>query len=115
MPRKPLQLLGHVEQILCLLIRLIELTKIRYICNCLSNRNILLHRNRLGDRIHIGIRHIKNPADITDHSSCRHRTKGDDLRHMISAVFAGYIIDDLLPSLIAKIHVDIGHGHTLRV
>ena len=34
---------------------------------------------------------------------------------MIPSIFLGDIFDHLLPSLVAEIHVDIGHGHTLRV
>src|SRR5699024_9264765 len=42
-------------------------------------------------------------------------SESDDLHYPVLAVLAHHIIDDLLPSLIAEVHVDIGHGHTLRV
>ena len=34
---------------------------------------------------------------------------------MIRAVLAGHIVDDLLPALVAEVHVDVGHGHALGV
>ena len=41
--------------------------------------------------------------------------EGDDLGHMVVAVFAADIVHHLAPAGVAEIHVDIRHGDTLRV
>ena len=71
--------------------------------------------HHLGDGIHLGVGHIQHPPHIPDHAPGRQRTEGDDLHHPILAVLAHYIVDNLLAALKAEIHVNIRHGHPLRV
>ena len=113
--RKTLQAPAHVDQILYLLIRLIELSQLRIDLQRPVNRDIKLIGDHFGKRIYIGIRQIHHSSHIPDHALRGKRTEGDDLHHLLRAVFAAHIIDDLLPSLKAEININIRHGYTLRI
>ena len=71
--------------------------------------------HQLGHHVHLGIGHIQRTAHITDGTPSRHGTEGDDLCHMVIAVLAADILHHLTPAGIAEVHIDIRHGHTLRV
>ena len=114
-PRQSLQSLRHIDQMRHRLIRLIKLTKLRIHLQSFINRNSKLLGNHLGNRIHIGIRQIHDSSYITDDTSCRKRSKCNDLSHAVFSVFSRYIIDHFLPSLIAEIHINIRHGYTFRI
>ena len=71
--------------------------------------------DKLGHRIHISVRHSKNPPHVPDRSPGRHGTKGDNLGHMVGAIFFVYIINDLLPAADTEVNINIGHGYPLWV
>ena len=115
MPRQTFQLHTHVQQIFHLFLCIISAAELRIHIQCFLQGNIQFVRNHLGKRIAKAVRQIQHTCHITDHTLCSHRTKGNDLHHLVCSVFASYVIDDLLPSFIAEINIDIGHGHTLRI
>ena len=115
MPRKSLQLSTHVNEIMDLLVLLIELTHFRILFKGKLQRDIQLLRHHLGNLIHEIIGHIHYAAHVADHTPRRQRTEGHDLYNLFRAVFPAHVIDDLLPSLKAKVNIDIRHGHTLRI
>ena len=69
----------------------------------------------LGHGVHLGIGHVQHPAHIPDGGPGRHGAEGDDLGHMVVAVLAADIVHHLAPAGVAEVHVDIRHGHPLRV
>ena len=69
----------------------------------------------LGDNVHLGIGAVQHPPHIPDDALGRHGAEGDDLRHMVGAVLAVDVVDDLAPAAVAEVHIDIGHGDALRV
>ena len=69
----------------------------------------------LGDGVHLGIGHVQGPAHVPDGPLGGHGAKGDDLGHVVGAVFAVDVVDNLSPAAVAEVHVDIGHGHPLGV
>ena len=71
--------------------------------------------HQLGHGVRLGIRHVQHPAHIPDSGPGRHGAEGDDLGHMVVAVFAADIVHHLAPAGVAEVHVDIRHGHPLRV
>ena len=73
------------------------------------------HGHKLCYHVHLLVRDAHHAAHIPDGIAGGHGTKGDDLRHMVRTIFAVYIVDDLLPALVAEVHVDIGHGDSLRI
>ena len=72
-------------------------------------------RHQLGYGVRLGIRHVQHPAHIPDSGPGRHGAEGDDLGHMVVAVLAPDIVHHLAPAGVAEVHVDIRHGHPLRV
>ena len=64
---------------------------------------------------HEAVRQVHDPSHVPDHAPGRQGTKGDDLGHLVLSVFFHHVVDDLLAAFIAEIHVDIRHGHPLRV
>ena len=43
------------------------------------------------------------------------RPEGDDLRHLLAAVFFGDVLDDFAAAVRAEVDVDIGHADALRI
>ena len=74
-----------------------------------------LARDELGDLVDDRKRHVHHAADIAHGALGEHAVEGDDLGDVIGAVFARDVVDDLAAPLVAKIDVDIGHAHALRV
>ena len=58
---------------------------------------------------------IQHPAHIAHHRLRRHGAEGDDLRHRIGTVFLAHIFDHALAPVLAKVHVEVGHGHPFRI
>ena len=114
-PRKPLQTLRHVDQVLYLLVIFIGPAQLRILLKRFIDRDVQLLGDHLRDTVHKRIGKIHHTPHVADHAPRRQSSESDDLHYPVLAVLAHHIIDDLLPSLIAEVHVDIGHGHTLRV
>ena len=72
-------------------------------------------RHQLCHRIHSSIRHTHHPTHIANGRTGRQGAEGDDLCHMVRAVFAGHIVDHLLPPFVAKVNIKVRHRHPLRV
>ncbi len=115
MPRQPFQTLTHINQMVYLLILLIQLPEFRIEFQSTVYGNVQFVGNHFCNGIHKSVRQIHCPAHVTDHSLCRQCTECHNLHHFIGAVFPAHIINDLLPSVIAEINVDIGHGYSLRI
>ena len=106
---------GHVDQALHLGLFLIHAVQQGRELQRLLQRHAQVEGHGLGHRVGVLIAHAQHPAHVADDGLGRHGAEGDDLAHMIGAVLAGHIIDDLLTALVAEVHVDVGHGHALRV
>ena len=96
-------------------IRLIEVFEFLRAVQCLLQRDTGAARHHLCDLVHFAKRQIHDTADIADDSTRRERTEGDDLRYAVLPVLPGHVLDDLLPALVLEVHIDIGHGHSLRI
>ena len=113
--RKSLQTHGHVDELLHLRVIFVALPKLRIHFQGFFQSDIQLLGHHFRDGIHKIVRQIHNTAHVPDDAPGRHGTKGYDLYYPVLAVFADHIVDDLLTTLKAEIHVDIRHGHTLRI
>ena len=71
--------------------------------------------NQLCNRVNGAVRHAECPARITDGSTGRKSTEGDNLCHTVLTVLTLHIINDLFTPIIAEVNVEIGHRNTLRV
>ena len=86
-------------------------TKFQRFLDC----HIMLHRNKLCNRIYCRIRNFKHPSDISDCTSCRHCTERNYLCNMIFAVFTHNIVDNLSPAFLTKIDIKIGHTDSFGI
>ena len=98
-----------------LLVIFIKLPKLRVYLKRTFYRNIQLIRYHLGNTVAKIVRQVQRTSYITNHAFCRHRTECDNLYNLIRAIFLTYIVDNLLPALIAKININIRHRYTLRI
>ena len=64
---------------------------------------------------HLLVWNTHHAAHIPDGVAGCHRTKGNDLRHMVRTVFAVDVVDDLLPALVAEVHIEIRHTDAFGV
>ena len=71
--------------------------------------------DQLGQGVHLAVGHPHHPANVPDGAPGGHGAEGDDLGHVVLAVLALDVVDDLLPPAGTEVNVDIGHGHPLRV
>ena len=81
----------------------------------LVDGDIQFPRNHPGNGIHKCIGQIHDTSHIPYHALCRQGTEGHNLHHLVASVFPAHIIDDFLPAVVTEIHIDIRHGHTLRI
>ena len=81
----------------------------------LVNGDMQFHWHLLGNHIDLVVRDVQGAAYIADGAARSHRAEGDNLRHMVRAVFFGDVLDDLGAAHITEINIDIGHGDALRV
>ena len=109
------QPLAHVDQRFHLLIGLVDTAQFRILFQRLVDRYIQFLGDHLGDGIHKCIGQVHHAPHIAQHAPGRKRTESHDLNHPVLPVLAHHVIDHFLPPLVAEIHVDIRHGHTLRV
>ena len=65
--------------------------------------------------VHIGIGQIHDAPHIADGTPGGHGAEGDDMGHMVIAVFAADIVEHLVAAGVAEIHIDIGHTDALGI
>ena len=115
MAGKSFQTFGHVDEITDLGILLILFPQLRIHGQRLVDGDIQLGGDHFGNDIHLGVRHIQHTSHIPDGVAGSHGTEGDDLHHPVLPVLSHHVIDDLLAPFETEIHVNIRHGHPLRV
>ena len=113
--RHSLQRPGGVDELFYLLVGLIEVAELLAEPQRVIQGDVQGVGHQLGDDVHIGVGHIQHPAHVPDHAPGGHGAEGDDLSHMVIAVFAADVVHHLAPAGIAEVHVDIRHTHPLRV
>ncbi len=117
MPGQTFQTFAHIDQAVHLFVFLVKRLKLRIHLQCLVNGDtlVLLIGNHLGQTVHIGIGQIHHSSHIPDHTLGRHRTEGDNLHNLVGTIFLTNIVNNFLPSFKTEIHIDIRHGHPLRI
>ena len=115
MARHAFKLEGHIDELFHLRVRIVARLQLPGDGKRLGQRHFRLHRHQLGNTVHRAVGHVQNAAYVADGSTRRHRTEGHDLRHMVGAVLADHIVDDLLTALVTEIDVKVRHRDALRV
>ena len=59
--------------------------------------------------------HFEHAAHVFDGGARAQRVEGDDLRHLLAAVFLGDVLDHFAAAVHAEIDVDIGHADALGI
>ena len=113
--RHALERARRVDELFDLFLALVPLAQLTRELHRLVKRDMQSVWNELCDHVAVRIAHIERAADVANDAARRHGAERDDLRHMILAVLAAHIFNDLAAARIAEVHVDIGHGNALRV
>ena len=71
--------------------------------------------HQLADPVDQPVGHFQNTADIAQSRARLQASEGDDLRHLLAAIFGDHIADHLIAPVLAEIDVEVGHRHTGRV
>ena len=71
--------------------------------------------HQLGNRIGFRVGKIQRPAHVPDGAPGRHGAEGGNLGHMVGAILAHDVLDDLRAALLTEIRVEIRHTHPFRV
>ncbi len=69
----------------------------------------------LGDAVDLAVAHAQDPADVAQGGPGEHGAEGDDLGHVVRAVLAGDVGDDLVAAAVLEVDVDVGHRHAVGV
>ena len=113
--RHALERARRVDELFDLFLALVPLAQLTRELHRLVKRDMQSVWNELCDHVAVRIAHIERAADVANDAARRHGAERDDLRHMILAVLAAHIFNDLAAARVAEVHVDIGHGNALRV
>ena len=71
--------------------------------------------NQLGDLIGQLEFQSRRARGVFNGSTRGERSKSDDLRDFVLAVFVGHIFHHFVAPFVGKVHVYVGHGHTLGI
>ena len=114
---KPFQLLRHIEQRSDDRLLLHLLGKARLALDRLGERHRIggVLRHHLAEPVDLAIRHLQHAADVAQHGARLQRPEGDDLRHLIAAVFALHVADHLVAAILAEVDVEVGHRHAVGI
>ena len=113
---QPLQLLGVIQQAgHDLLAR--GLAQARLIRAGLGDADGFhpLDRDHLGQAVHLAKGQLQHASHVAHRRLGQQRAEGDDLAHLVGAIFALHIADHLLAAVHAEIDVEIRHADPLRV
>ena len=113
--RHPLHLGGGVDQLFDLRVGVVHLFQLGGDFQRPLEGHLELHRHLLCHRVHALVGQPHHPPDVPDGVAGGHGAEGDDLSHMVGAVLAVDIVDDLLPALVAEVDVEVGHADPLGV
>ena len=114
-PGHSLHLQGGVDQLGHLRVGIVELFQLTGNFQRPLEGHFQFHGHKLCHHIHLLVRDTHHAAHIPDGVAGSHSTKGDDLRHMVRTVFTVDVVDDLLPALVAEVHIEIRHTDALGV
>ncbi len=92
-----------------------RLGEARFLLDGVSQRNIQHVGDELGELVHVRVRYFEHAAHVFNRRARAERVEGDDLRHLLAAVFFGDVVDHFAAPVHAEIDVDIGQVDALRI
>ena len=115
MAGQALQSGGNFEQLRHLRVVLFHLAQLRRLFERVLEADVQGVRHQLGDLVDLGEGQVERPARISDHRLRAHGAEGDDLAHILAAVFFRYVVDHVDAATHAEIDVDIRKSDALRI
>jgi len=109
------QRLGIRQQLLDPFVLLSLLLQTRFHFQGVGQGDIRDIGNHLGDGVHLSIGDVHRPAHVPDYLLGQHLAEGNDLCHIVASVFLRYIADDIVPTFLAEIDVDIRHAFAIGI
>ncbi|OPY93379.1 MAG: hypothetical protein A4E73_00175 [Syntrophaceae bacterium PtaU1.Bin231] len=106
---------GQIQQFLDLGVLLLFFRQSRLGLDGVLQRDVEDIGDHLGDRVDFTVGNVHRPADVANDRLGLHLPERDDLGHVIRTVFLRHVPDDLVPSFLAEIDVDIGHADAARI
>ena len=115
--QQPLDLLAIGQQAIDDLFGFREFAQARLVSSRPLDRDGLdtLDRDQLRQPVDLTIGHLQHAADVADRGLGEEGTEGDDLPHLVAALFALNMADLLFPAVHAEVDVEVGHGDPLGV
>ena len=113
--RHALELAGDVDELVDALVALVHLAEGRGDLERLVELDAQLVGDGLGDAVDLAVAVAHDAADVPDRRPGEHRAEGDDLGHVVLAVLAGDVVDDLVAAGVLEVDVDVRHRHAVRV
>ena len=116
-PRQPLQLAREIEQVAHRTVILVFRRQLADAVERAIERPRIGRQvgHQLGKPIDLAIAHLQHAAGILQNRARLQLSEGDDLRHLIAAVFLLDVADHLAAPRFAEVDVEIGHRHALGV
>ena len=115
-PHRAFHFGGDVNQVAHLWVGVVNLFELRQgqrVCHrCVAPRN---ERDEFGDAVHFGDGNFHDARHVAQGGFGAHRAKGDDLRDLVIAVFAGAIFEHFGAAVVTEVKVNIGHLATARI
>lgn len=84
----------------------------RLLIECLLKRDVELVGHQLGQSVGFGEAQLQRAGDVFESLLGAQRSKGDDLRDLLTPIFLGDVLDHFATTVRAEIHVDVGERNT---
>ena len=104
-----------VDHLVDALVALVHLAERRGLLQGFLEGDAERGRDGLGDAVDLAVAVAHDPADVAYGRPGEHGAEGDDLGHVVLAVLAGDVVDDLVTAGILEVDVDVRHGHAVGV
>ena len=114
-PANSLKLQGHFPDFLGFLVVLEKLDQLWLLLQSLLQGHARLERDHFGQLVSQTVGFALNPGNVPHNRLRRHGAEGNDLRHRLSPVLLGGVLDYPVPAFHAEVDVKVGHGDPFRV
>ena len=76
-------------------------------------RRILRHE--LAELVDLAVGHLQHAADVAQDAARLQGAEGDDLRHLLAAVFLLHVVDHFVAAVLAEVDVEVRHRDALGI
>ena len=109
MPRNAFDFFGSLIQEAIHIVRADQILQFFRFLSCLRQTDAQLIRDRIRPGLRLCNRESEYPCSITQRHFCRQRSKCGYLGNVVRTVFIPDIMQNIIPTIIRKIQIDIRH------